>query len=182
MLLTRLIVLAFAAASAPAPIPAIRFFTQTDVRRWPGFGDDWARATLELHFDVPPKVGQEINVIPLRIPVAPFRLAIRSFEPQQFEGCDPDKIETIYHVSVDDLPDRALLSLPPLPGRRGEFPFDVAILYPAVPKATVIPSDALRPVHLPKGVLPGQVTLALDVNGDRLPDLLIVTYEQGEDT
>lgn len=184
MLLTRLFVFALAATSTHvAPVPSVRFFTQTDIRRWPGFGDDtWARATLELHFDVQPRAGQEILVIPLRIPVAPFRLPIRNVEPQQFEACDGETIETIYHVETDDLPDPALRTLPALPGRRDEFPFDAAVLYPAVPKAKVVPPGQIRLTQVPKGVLLSQITLALDLNGDGSPDLLIVTYDQGDAT
>lgn len=187
MFLTRLlsVTLALAGPAARVSTPtfnSVRFFTQTDIRRWPGEGGTWKRATLELHFDVAPKVGQEVTVAPLGVPVAPFRMLIRGIEPHQFEACGGDKIETIYDVQIDDLPARSLLTLPAPPERRDEFPFDAAVIYPAVSRVRVLTPAQIPLAKLPRGVRVSDVTLALALTSESAPDLLIVTRDEGART
>jgi hypothetical protein len=115
--------------------------------------------------------GSEVTVIPLGVDIATFNLKIVKVEKQRY-GCDEGE-PNAWEVELEPILDRQLFEIEPLPNRRTEVPFDVCIIFPALPMARQLRDDHVARGMLPKGVSINTVRAAIDVTNDQQPDVVI---------
>jgi hypothetical protein len=117
-----------------------------------------------------PKVGTEITVIPLGVAIAPIALKITKAEYGS-DRCD-DNLPWLWDLEVEPVTQPAFREAQALSGRHPEYPFDVAVIYPANPSARAVGRSHLTRAMLPKGVPLRIVHAVIDLDGDGAPELL----------
>jgi hypothetical protein len=122
--------------------------------------------------DEVPTAGSEVSIIPLEVPLPPLTLPIVS--AKRMEGCLPERIST--DVEVPLVTDPAWVSTKPLPNRSDQFPFDMFVLYPAVPEARALPTAGLGASELPEAITPTIIKAAIDLDGDQDVDVIDTRY------
>lgn len=114
-----------------------------------------------FQFWTKPRPGRTVTILPVNadLPVihAPFSLG---------EG-------GAGNVAIAD---PRYLSFPAGPHRLAESPFDVVVLYPQNESARPVPTKSLTAAMLPLGVAVTTIIAAVDLDGDKLPDLLASEY------
>lgn len=128
------------------------------------------RVTNVFGFKRKPMMGAKVTVVPLDVNIAPLDLRITEIKERNDCG------DHWWEVEFEPVTQRAFFEIAPMPNRVQEYPFDVAIVYPAVKSARQIKGDALRKQRLPAGVYINTVKGAVDLTGDGAPDVLVVDY------
>jgi hypothetical protein len=126
-----------------------------------------------------PVLGSKVTVIPLGAGVPPLDLRIVKAVEKE-DACD-ESLPNWWEVELEPIKLREFFDAEPLARRAAEFPFDVAVLYPAVKGARQIDKSRLVKSELPKGVALDTVTAALDLTDDGKPDVLFVEYCCGDE-
>ena len=160
--------------------PDVRAFSPGDVMRSSGRQDasgisqqPWTEVTINAgSFNVQPRNGASVTIVPLEVDVAPIELKIMKVTRQRDECTGEGKIS--WSVELEKIRERSFWEQRAAAGRSEETPFGVLVIYPAITGARVIKRSSLRVELLPRGVKPATVNGAVDVNNDGKPDLLWV--------
>ncbi len=162
--------------------PDVRAFSPGDVMRRSGRQDEssisqppWTEVTINAgSFNVQPRNGASVTIVPLEVDVAPIQLKIVKITRQRDECTGEGKIS--WGVELEKIRERSFWEQRAVTGRREDVPFGVLVIYPAVANARAIKRNELKTMMLPRGVKPATVNAAVDVNNDGKPDLLWVSY------
>lgn len=125
-------------------------------------------------FSSKPAVGRSVTVIPLDVNILPFELKIIKAERMP-AGCREES-PAWWQVELEPVKSKEFHETAALPKRAAEFPFDVAILYPAIKSARQIAKEHLTAKMLPKGISVPTVKAAIDITNDRQPDILLAEF------
>jgi hypothetical protein len=106
--------------------------------------------------------------------ISPFELTIR--KTQKHTQCEEPDGEIWWQVDFESVKDKRFFEQPPLPNRREEYPFDVAVIYPTVEYARQIKRSELVTNMLPRGTYINTVKAALDLTRDSIPEVLLLEY------
>lgn len=139
----------------------------------------WTRAEIAMSFSQEPKIGTSVTVVPVDVSLASFDLKIVKTEKQSGGFCDEQDVQTWWDIEFASLP-REILSIPAIPNRREEHPFDVVVIYPSVVWADQLHQNQLAKQDLPRGVYLRTVKAAIDLTKDGSPDILTTHYCCGE--
>lgn len=124
-------------------------------------------------FNDKPVVGEKVTVVPLDVEIASLDIKIVKTEKQ--DGCD-EQAPVWWAVELEPIRGKAFFDVAPRPDRAPEYPFDVAVIYPAVRHARQIQRNKLTKSMLPRGVAINTVKAAVDLTNDGQPDVLIINY------
>lgn len=117
-----------------------------------------------------PQLGDPITILPLGVEIAPFDLTVIAAEGV---GCGDAEQSWNLTLSSPTLP--ALYNAEAIGERRGDVPFGVVALYPAVANGRLLNGRSLTPAQLPPGILSNTVRAAIDLTANGNPDL-VMTY------
>lgn len=120
------------------------------------------------------KPGDAATAVPVQIEGENITLKVKKIERVPFLNCDTEK--TGSEVEFEKIIDRRLLEIKPISERSEEQPFDFLVIYPAVKNAKKLKQTELTKRMLPESVEVEQVAVAIDLNDDGDPDLLISNY------
>jgi len=132
------------------------------------------KVTNIFRFKRKPVVGSKVTVIPLAAGIPPLDLRIIKTE-KKVDACD-ERLPASWEVELEPIKLQKFFDVEPAANRAAEFPFDVAILYPAVKVARQINEGQLVKGTFPKGISIDTVKVALDLTDDGKPDVIIVEY------
>ena len=124
-----------------------------------------------------PAIGDKVTVIPLVSDVSP--LDLRIIKAERKEDCN-ERLPAWWAVELEPIKLKKFFDIEPIPNRASEYPFDVAVIYPAVRGARQIEKRHLTKGMLPKGVSVTTVKAAIDLTDDRKPDIVIIEYCCGD--
>jgi hypothetical protein len=167
----------------PVPIPNIQTIGEGVVWRISENKDEhgsflppWKeiRITNIFEFKRRPAIGNKVTVIPLAVDIPPLDLRILKAEEKE-NACD-ESMPDWWEVELEPIKLKEFFEIAPILNRAAEYPFDVAIIYPAVKVARQMKKDQLTRAMLPKGVSINTVKAAIDLTGDRKPEVVIVEY------
>src|SRR5215472_15495034 len=127
-----------------------------------------------VEFRTRPAVGRKVTVVPLTTNVAPIDLRIIRTTAQP-DACD-DNQPPHWQVELEPVSDSHYIGAAAPADRSTDPAFGIVVLYPAMPHARLLTGDRLRQSMLPRGVLMKTVTIAMDLNGDGLPDLVMTEF------
>ena len=133
----------------------------------------FATATLKPRL----KPGAMVTMVPLNVTLTAVNTSVTRTTVIQ-NPCS-DALPRLYDTEFAPLTESAWLTLPtPVAGKRfsENVPFDVCVIYPAVAAARSLNRDLLDAALLPKKVPLANIVLALDINGDDTPEILLVEY------
>jgi hypothetical protein len=136
------------------------------------------RITNIFEFKRRPVVGEKVTVIPLDAEISPLDLTITKAEKKE-NPCN-ERLPGLWEVELEPISVKEFFEVAPTPSRAAEYPFDVAVIYPAVKVARQIQKAQLTREVLPKGVSINTVKAAIDLTDDRKPDVVIVEYCCGD--
>lgn len=136
------------------------------------------RITNIFEFKKRPVVGDKVTVIPLDVAISPLELTIT--EAKKKENPCNERLTGLWEVELEPISVKEFFEVSPTPSRAAEYPFDVAVIYPAVKIARQIKQSQLSREVLPKGVSINTVKAAIDLTEDRTPDVVIVAYCCGD--
>jgi hypothetical protein len=175
--------LGWAQVKRAAPMPKIQTIAEGVVMRTsdnndPHRGDlpPWTQVEITnvFGFKRSPKTGDKVTIVPLDVDIAPFELTIT--KTQKKTQCSGPGGEIWWQVDFESVKDKRFFEQPPLPNRREEYPFDVAVIYPTVEYAQQIKRSELVTNMLPRGIYINTVKAALDLTRDGIPEVLLVEY------
>jgi hypothetical protein len=134
----------------------------------------------ELRFEVAefrqrPSTGVAVTVIPLGINLPP--VASRVLSVQKIPDPCSEALPSWWEVQITPLTQTEYITAAS-PYREAEdsahYPFKVCVLYPANPQAQALNPGTLDEAALPTGTRLEQVVLALDLDADQTPDLVLI--------
>ena len=169
-------------AQAPIPMPRTQTIGQATVWRTSdnknGGGSavgPWkeVQVTNVFGFKKKPIVGSKVTIVPLDVDLAPFDLKIIRLTAQK--TCY-DSLPVWWEVDLEPVTARNVFEIAPTTNRSAEYPFDVAVIYPAVSRARQLARGRLTREMLPRGVAVSTVKAAIDLTNDQKPDVLIIEY------
>lgn len=120
-----------------------------------------------------PRIGNRVTVIPLEVTVPLIELTILKIKKRS--GCDESDKDVWWEVELEPVKQKEYFEISNA-ARRAEYPFDVAIIYPAVKFARQIARNELKKAMLPPGTVLDTVKAAIDLTNDGIPDVLILEY------
>lgn len=169
--------------------------TPRPVARSGGFGIGTIRRTLErgrssnerLNVLVVasrrPARGERVSVIPLQTGIVGAQLVIKSvdlFENPMNEGRQAGQLLPDYwQLEFEDNINLTILASSGVEARTGESSVDVAVLFPASPRARAIEPSAIPAGDLPDGFGPAAILVAVDADGDRTADFIAFEICEG---
>ncbi len=127
-----------------------------------------------ISFKKEPVVGKRVTVIPLQANLDPLDVKILKTQKQE-NSCD-QRLPAYWEIDLEPIEQKEFFEIETTPNRRAEYPFDVAIVYPAVKFARALKKEQLTSDMLPKGVAVNTVFAAIDMTNDQRPDMVIVRY------
>lgn len=136
------------------------------------------RITNIFEFKRKPAIGDKVTVIPLAADISPLDLRIIKAEKKE-NACN-ERLPGWWEVELELITLKRFFDIEPITNRAAEFPFDVAVIYPAVTVARQIKKGQIMKGTLPKGVAINTVKAALDLTGGGKPDVVIVEYCCGD--
>jgi hypothetical protein len=156
----------------PLVAPAMVLRTSTNKDKSGRFHPPWGSVVVWRDLPTPARVGDEVTVLPLRPDLPSQELRITKVTLQQ----GADDIPTTWLVDID-ASNPEFFGARPDRGRAEETPFDVVIIYPAVPQARLLRPSPRR-WDLPKEAGCSRRTLwaAVDLNSDATPDAAVFRY------
>ncbi len=119
-------------------------------------------------------VGEKATVIPLDTDISP--LDLRIIKAEKVENPCNKRMPGVWEVELEPITQKKFFEIEPLLNRADEYPFDVALIYPAVKAARQLKKDQLTNAMLPKGIAINSVKAALDLTGDGKPEVVILEY------
>ncbi len=131
---------------------------------------------VNTFFNVQPKTGEKVTVVPLQNDFEPFELKITSIKKADFIDCNAKPPGTVWDIEFEKSTRKDFLEIKSAPNRSPEFPFDIFVIYPSVKFARKIDVAGLKKTMIPKGVYLNTITAAIDLTGDGKPDLLETSY------
>lgn len=138
-------------------------------------------AEIKMRFDVEPQVGDRVTVIPLIAKLEPFRRAVANVTKVNNEGCPvPSEKNFYWSADLELITDTEVLEIRPTEAHENETAFSVFTVYPAVPFAKHLEDSSFSIDNLPKSVLVKNVSSAIDLDNDSMPDLISVWFCCGE--
>ncbi len=189
-----------AAAQNGAPESGIELPPTQPVTRSGGFGIGTVRRTLErgrasnerLGVSVVasrrPARGERVSVIPLQPGLVGAQLVIRSVD--LFENPLNDsrpagaQLPDYWQLEFEDNINLTILASSGIEARTGESSVEVAVLFPASPRARALDPSTIPPGDLPDGFTVDALKVAIDADGDRVADFVVFdtgqtfTYER----
>jgi hypothetical protein len=139
-------------------------------------------ANIVSFFNVEPKVGEKVTVIPLNVEIEPFQLEISEVFKTPSSNCpDENNDEFIWKTELDIITDKEILEFtPPQEGYNKQMPFGAFVIYPSVEFAQSLPIPFISSKNLPKNIARNRIQSAIDIDNDNAPDLLTVLFCCGE--
>jgi hypothetical protein len=171
----------------PMPVPAIQTIGQGVVSRTSenkdadgSFRPPWkeVRITNIFTFKQRPLVGEKATIVPLVADIPSLDLRIIRAEKKD-DACN-ERLPGWWEVELEPIKLKKFFEVAPSPNRSAEFPFDVAIIYPAVKGARQIKKAQLTRDLIPTGVQIQVIKAAIDLTVDGKPDVVIIDYCCGE--
>lgn len=120
------------------------------------------------------KAEDSITAIWLETDEENLTLKAKTIKRVPFLKCDAEM--TGSEVEFGKITERQLLEMKAAANRSDDQPFDFFLIYPAVKNARKLKKAELTKAMLPESVEVEQVVLAVDLNDDGDPDLLIGNY------
>lgn len=166
----------------PMPMPELQTIGQGVVWRTSQKQDEHCRylppwkeikITNIFEFKRRPATAAKVTIVPLAVNISPLDLKILKVEKKE-NACEG--LPAGWGVELEPIQLKEFFEIAPTADRAAEFPFDVAVLYPAVKYARQIKKEHLARANLPKGVALNTVKAALDLTADGKPDVVIVEY------
>jgi hypothetical protein len=121
-----------------------------------------------------PSTGTLATIVPLGVNIEAFNLKIA--RSKMGDPCDESPKSAFWEIEFAPITQQMIFEIEPLPNRRAEMPFDVAVIYPAVGTAKQMPTKNLTISMLPKNVNIKTIKAVIDTTGDSLPDIIITEY------
>lgn len=187
MLTLLLIALAFEGSQAQkrelVPMPRIRTVEAVPLWRESESRDrngdavaPWKKVQITtLTFKRAPRLGEKVTVIPLDVSVPLLDLAI--IKSKKRNDCGEPMAGVWWEVELESVKQKEYFEISNVnAARREEYPFDVAIVYPAVKFAQQVRRNELKKTMLPAGTVLDTVKAAIDLTNDGIPDVLILEY------
>lgn len=159
--------------SIPAP-PEIRMVEQTDLWRTEDQSTTWRDARVGFSTKEEIKKGELVTVLPLDVTIAPINVIVASAK-RSGNPCD-EELPDVWEVELEPITQAQFLEAPPLAERREETPFEVCVIYPHVPFARQLRSEALSEASFPAEVTRATLTAAIDLSNDLQPEVLIFRF------
>ena len=135
-----------------------------------------------------PARGERVSVIPLQPGLVGTQLVIRSvdlFENPLNEARAADaQLPDYWQLEFEDNINLTILASSGIEARTGESSVDVAVLFPASPRARAIEASTLSTSDFPDGFTATSLKVAVDADGDRVADFVVFdtgqtfTYER----
>lgn len=133
-----------------------------------------------IYWKEKPETGKKVTVIALDTKFLPLELSVRDVrrtKNEYTESCGQDKNESFWKVELDRLENKEMLEMKPvIKGNADAYPFEVVVIYPAVEFARQIKPDKIEKKNLPKDAKIKEVTAAIDLTNDGIPDLIELKY------
>ncbi len=167
---------AVADAPTPASEPAVLNVVIVPLPR----PDDAQSRVLQLRdvvFKTPPKPGGAVTILALSSALP--ALEARVTNAKLIENPCSEALPKQWEIEFEPLTKAEYVdAVFAVPGRfEGSYsPFQVAVLYPANPQARALNRGLLEAADLPAGTPLQNVVMALDLNGDQTPDLIVTEY------
>lgn len=133
-----------------------------------------------IYWKIKPAAGEKVTVIALDTKFAPFELSIKDVSQtknEYTESCGQDENESFWKIDLERLENKKMLEMKPvIEGNSAEYPFEVVVIYPSVEFARQIKPDKIKKEDLPKDAKVSEITAAIDLTNDGIPDLLELKY------
>jgi hypothetical protein len=164
------------AVSTTEPVPEVQGVYLTRAYRPEGL------QSRALHFEVAEfrqrlRVGAALTLVPLGIDLPAVQSRVLSVQKTP-DPCS-DSLPPWWEVQIAPLTQPTYIqAASPLPPSQDaeHYPFEVAVLYPAIAQVRALNRGLLEVAALPPRRRAEQVLLALDFNGDAAPELVLVEY------
>jgi len=189
-----------AAAQDGAPDAGIDLPPPVPVTRSGGFGIGTVRRALErgrasnervmvsVVASRRPARGERVSVIPLQPGLVGAQLVIRSVDlfenPLNESRPAGAQLPDYWQLEFEDNINLTVLASSGIEARTGESSVEVAVLFPASPRARALDSSTIPPGDLPDGFTTDALEVAIDADGDRVADFVVFdtgrkfTYER----
>lgn len=188
---------AFAPADAsdlPHTVPVTRAggFAIGTVRRTLARGSSAnEQLTVALVASRRPARSERVTVVPLEPGLATTQMVIRSVDvyenPLNGTRAADDLLPDYWQLEFESNFNLTVLASSGEAARTGTSSVDVAVLFPASPRARALDVTTLSTSDLPGGHPMSSLKVAIDADGDRVPDFVVfdtgrlLTYERVED-
>lgn len=169
----------------PPPVP---------VTRSGGFGIGTVRRTLErgrasneqlsvlVVASRRPARGERVSVIPLQPGLVGAQLVIKSVDlfenPLNDQRPANAQLPDYWQLEFEENINLTILASSGVELRTGESSVDVAVLFPASPRARSIEAATMAANDLPDGFEASAIKVAIDADGDRVADFLV--FDSGQ--
>jgi hypothetical protein len=124
-----------------------------------------------------PQAGALVTIIPLGLNLAATQTRIASVKA--IENPCSRSLPRLWEVAIEPLTQEAYVKAPSANTSNADgdyYPFDVCVIYPAVEQAQLLNRGLLEVATLPAKTLLENVELAVDLNRDRKPELVLVKF------
>ncbi len=117
--------------------------------------------------------GEIVQIIPLRKELPIIELAVVNTTKR--DDLAPD---IWYEVVLQSIPEKhqEYRTVKSLPDIRQEYPSDVLLVYPAVKNCTLLFDMQFDAKNLPEKISNDIIKAALDLDGDKLPDVIVCSF------
>lgn len=165
------------ATATPKPVaPVVQSVVIVPAQRPDGLQ---SRALLieAVEFKKKPQAGAPVTIIPLGVKLAATNSRIVSVKEME-DPCS-ESLPKRWQIEIAPLTQAEYVQGPSANPSEADgriYPFRVAVLYPAVELAQPLNRGLLDLAALPKGALLENIDLAVDLNGDQQPDLVMLEY------
>ena len=170
-------------SNGPAPVsktPDVHSFSQIELERRSQTQDEakhfvppWKAAFIKLDFFRRPTSQRTVTVVPLDASLPTIESRIEKVEVWS-GGCDGE--QNVSWMATIPVSSAAYLNAPTMPGHLPQSPFEVLVIYPAVPFAKALAVGELPLEMLPKNLPRALISAAVDVSGRGKPDLVVASY------
>lgn len=156
-------------AQTKRPLPVVQEITE---------GVVWRQSTgitiANVGFERKVTAGETVTIIALGSGISALDLRIIKAELKA-NPCD-ESLPGLWEAELEAVTEKKFIGVPAPGNRRAEYPFDVVILYPAVKFSRQLKTEELKVATLPKGIYLNTIKAAIDLDDDRAPDIVIVSY------
>ncbi len=157
----------------------IRYSENKDKNGW--MMPPYKYAEINLSFPKEPQVGEKVTIIPLKVKIEPFQLAITKVTKIKPKGCEVSKTnEFIWTTEFEKITDNAILEEAKIDNYNDQMPFGVFMIYPSVESAKSLEKKSISKTLLPKNISLKRIEALIDLDNDNKPDLLSVSFCCGE--
>lgn len=118
--------------------------------------------------------GDMVTIVPLTTRLKHFDLPVAKSKKRSL-GCS-EQSPPEWEIEFRPLTAPVFFQIAAEKNKIESFPFDVAVIYPAVIRADLINPTRIKQELLPDRISAGTIKAAIDLTGDGAPDLLIVEF------